>query len=738
MFDRESNRKDVERVAQEARQGAKEEEEEEEAPAGPPVDTLRTPSLMRLAATKKKKKKRRPSSCGVSRRKSSGLMLGGSQRMMRRITSMPVIVEPATSLDNNNNNNHNDNHNGRSSSSAASSPQNHHHGSSSNGSAATTPSRVRRRQSIRMSHVRLPSFASGRKTSSLLAVSRHASTARMGADFLPTLGGPMMVEPANARTTTTTSASSSSSYGQGRGYINMPSQQQHHQHRMWARGHPELPEARHHQSRATAHTMHHAAQQRDTHGVMLCRMPWHDTHCSVLGMAALDTAKCFVQAWNAICGEIGVCIPIWPYSELQQLVNADSIIERYELHTNTKQSAVELAAVDAAADVYLDAVDVDDDIDDAARGTVPGGGGGGGGDADGGGGSHRKKSGFHSGSRSRAAGFAGAKEESTRSATPSATARKHPSLDGFSACNVQVLRSLSKWSGWRSTENSIMKAYLNLIKHAERFVYIENQFFMSTSSHKSHNISNAIGAAIQERVVRAIRKREQFRVIIVVPTHHDGCIEDKIIQTLLMYMQRCLSQGNRSLIFQIQREIQAVAIEEARRRKKKFSPSKKRVSVATAAPAAAAAAAASTPAGRPTTAATTTPIVAAPPNTSSAVAASSFPRAFPRADGTAETKTAAAFAAAAAAAAVKSHQASTTEQEDPVVVDAEAEAETEAEAGSYRLPTVDDYLTILSLHRWEQHPQVSNVIGHSQIYVHSKLLIVDDKHLVMGLSLIHI
>lgn len=61
-----------------------------------------------------------------------------------------------------------------------------------------------------------------------------------------------------------------------------------------------------------------------------------------------------------------------------------------------------------------------------------------------------------------------------------------PSLKGFSCCDVHILRSVSKWSGFRSTENSILKAYIQMILSAKRFIYIENQFFMSSSNAKVH------------------------------------------------------------------------------------------------------------------------------------------------------------------------------------------------------------------------------------------------------------
>ena len=52
-------------------------------------------------------------------------------------------------------------------------------------------------------------------------------------------------------------------------------------------------------------------------------------------------------------------------------------------------------------------------------------------------------------------------------------------------CNVQVLRSSSSWSaGIENTENSIMKTYCNLIKSSKKYIFIENQFFV-TSAGKS-------------------------------------------------------------------------------------------------------------------------------------------------------------------------------------------------------------------------------------------------------------
>ncbi|KAJ5198383.1 uncharacterized protein N7498_007500 [Penicillium cinerascens] len=90
-------------------------------------------------------------------------------------------------------------------------------------------------------------------------------------------------------------------------------------------------------------------------------------------------------------------------------------------------------------------------------------------------------------------------------------------LDG--TCEVQILRSSSMWSTGTPdvTEHSIMNAYVKLIEESERFVYIENQFFISTCEIEGKKIENLIGDALVERIVRAAKNEEAWRAVIVIP-----------------------------------------------------------------------------------------------------------------------------------------------------------------------------------------------------------------------------
>ncbi|CAG8454479.1 1850_t:CDS:10 [Ambispora gerdemannii] len=84
--------------------------------------------------------------------------------------------------------------------------------------------------------------------------------------------------------------------------------------------------------------------------------------------------------------------------------------------------------------------------------------------------------------------------------------------------NIQILRSSSKWSHGIETEKSIQNAYLDTIKNAKHFIYIENQFFITaTKESEKFPVKNLIGKAIVERVLRAAKNNERFRIIVCMP-----------------------------------------------------------------------------------------------------------------------------------------------------------------------------------------------------------------------------
>lgn len=77
--------------------------------------------------------------------------------------------------------------------------------------------------------------------------------------------------------------------------------------------------------------------------------------------------------------------------------------------------------------------------------------------------------------------------------------------------NVQVVRSVGDWSiGW-VTEHSIQNAYIQMIREANHFILVENQFFVSWPSQKGA-VRNGIAAAIVERILSAARNGQKFKV----------------------------------------------------------------------------------------------------------------------------------------------------------------------------------------------------------------------------------
>ncbi|KNG51706.1 phospholipase d1 [Stemphylium lycopersici] len=90
-------------------------------------------------------------------------------------------------------------------------------------------------------------------------------------------------------------------------------------------------------------------------------------------------------------------------------------------------------------------------------------------------------------------------------------------LDG--TCEVQILRSACAWSLGtpNKVEHSIMNAYVQMISTSEHFVYIENQFYISSSEVLGTKIENKINDAIVDRIKRAHANDEDWRACIMVP-----------------------------------------------------------------------------------------------------------------------------------------------------------------------------------------------------------------------------
>lgn len=90
------------------------------------------------------------------------------------------------------------------------------------------------------------------------------------------------------------------------------------------------------------------------------------------------------------------------------------------------------------------------------------------------------------------------------------------SVCSFLIAALQLLRSAADWSaGIKYHEASIHTAYVNVIENSKHYIYIENQFFISCADDKV--VFNKIGDAIAQRILKAHRESQRYRVYVVTP-----------------------------------------------------------------------------------------------------------------------------------------------------------------------------------------------------------------------------
>ncbi|RDY09502.1 Phospholipase D alpha 4, partial [Mucuna pruriens] len=115
---------------------------------------------------------------------------------------------------------------------------------------------------------------------------------------------------------------------------------------------------------------------------------------------------------------------------------------------------------------------------------------------------------------------------------------------------VQVYRSIdhvsvSELSTKLTVERSIHEAYVEAIRRAERFIYIENQYFIGGchwwKKDRHSGCTNLIPIEIALKVVSKIKAKERFAVYIVIPMWPEGEPESEPVQDILHWSRETMA-----------------------------------------------------------------------------------------------------------------------------------------------------------------------------------------------------
>jgi phospholipase D1/2 len=140
---------------------------------------------------------------------------------------------------------------------------------------------------------------------------------------------------------------------------------------------------------------------------------------------------------------------------------------------------------------------------------------------------------------------------------------KHPltplstkNLDNRGSIRAQLVRSSADWSSGILTDHSIQNAYCEIIRNAQHYVYIENQFFITATGDQQSPIHNTIGRAIVDAVVRAGKEGRKFRIIVIIPAipGFAGDLRDDAAagtRAIMDYQYKSIIRGEHSIFEQV-------------------------------------------------------------------------------------------------------------------------------------------------------------------------------------------
>ncbi|KAM3545381.1 hypothetical protein ARSEF1564_001694 [Beauveria bassiana] len=140
---------------------------------------------------------------------------------------------------------------------------------------------------------------------------------------------------------------------------------------------------------------------------------------------------------------------------------------------------------------------------------------------------------------------------------------KHPltplatkNLENRGTVHAQLVRSSADWSSGILTDHSIQNAYSEIIRNAQHYVYLENQFFITATGEHQSPIHNTIGRAMVDAVLRAAKEQRKFRIIILIPAipGFAGDLRDNAAsgtRAIMDYQYKSICRGEHSIFEQI-------------------------------------------------------------------------------------------------------------------------------------------------------------------------------------------
>ncbi|CAN1122256.1 Phospholipase D delta [Linum perenne] len=94
-------------------------------------------------------------------------------------------------------------------------------------------------------------------------------------------------------------------------------------------------------------------------------------------------------------------------------------------------------------------------------------------------------------------------------------------------------------------DKSIQTAYIQAIRSAKHFIYIENQYFLGSSygwpGYQNAGADNLIPMELALKIAEKIRARERFAVYVVVPMWPEGDPKTEVVQEILFWQSQTVS-----------------------------------------------------------------------------------------------------------------------------------------------------------------------------------------------------